>query len=264
MAALIAVVSPITLGLVDATEVRAQSVPADPTRNIAVTWQGTLHTSRDLRFVVKITRAGDETLHATFYNIDAAPDAIPAISTTLNASLLKFELPFATYEGTLSADGDSITGTWRQGSNPMTLNFVRATPETEWTIPEPPHVAPMAADANPTFEVATIKPSRPDEHGPRYDFRGRRFSVIHASLSQLVQYSYELQQSQIAKAQDWVNSETYDISAKPDGEGEPSGKQWQSMVEKLMADRFQLKFHFEKQEQTVYFLTVVKTGPKLA
>lgn len=260
----VAISVPVFFGLLRITEVRAQSAPANPARNIAATWQGILHTNRDLRFVVKITKADDGTLRATFYNIDAPPGGIPAISTTLNGSLLKLELPFATYEGTLSADGNSITGTWRQGQNPLPLNFARATTESEWTIPQPPpRMAPMAADANPSFEVATIKPSRPDEHGPRYDFRSRRFSVIHASLSDLLKFSYGLQQSQIAKAQDWVNSESYDISAKPDGEGEPSIKQWESMVKKLMADRFQLKFHFEKQEQAVYMLTVARTGPKL-
>ena len=146
----------------------------------------------------------------------------------------------------------------------MPLNFARATPETEWTIPQPPPRMPaMAADANPTFEVATIKPSRPDEHGPRYEFQPRRFSVIHASLSDLLKFSYGLQQRQIAGAPDWVTSESYDISAEPDGEGEPSIKQWQSMVKKLMADRFQLKSHYEKRELTVYVLTVAKTGPKL-
>jgi uncharacterized protein (TIGR03435 family) len=264
VAAVMAVALPVAFGVVHATQVRAQSAPANPASNIAATWQGILHTNRDLHFVAKITKAGDGTLRATFYNIDAAPGGIPAISTTLNGSLLKLELPFATYEGALSADGNSITGTWRQGLNPLPLNFARSTNETEWTIPQPPpRMAPMAADANPTFEVATIKASRPDEHGPRYDFRSRRFSVIHASLSDLLKFSYGLQQSQIAKAQDWVNSESYDISAKPDGEGEPSIKQWESMVKKLMADRFQLKFHFEKREQAVYVLTVARTGPKL-
>jgi uncharacterized protein (TIGR03435 family) len=264
VAAVIAIALPVIFGLVHATQVRAQSAPADPAMNIATTWQGTLHTNRDLRFVVKIIKAGDGALRATLYNLDAAPGGIPAISTTLNGSLLKLELPFGTYEGRLSADGNFITGTWRQGQNPLPLNFARSTTETEWTIPQPPpRIPPMAADANPTFEVATIKPSRPDEHGPRYDFRSRRFSVIHASLSDLLKFAYGLQQSQIAKAQDWVNSENYDISAEPDGEGEPSIKQWQSMVKKLMADRFQLGFHFEKREQTVFVLTVVKTGPKL-
>jgi uncharacterized protein (TIGR03435 family) len=261
---IMAISVPVVFGLLHITEVRAQSAPANPANPIAATWQGILHTNRDLRFVVKITKADDGTLRTTFYNIDGAPGGIPSISTTLNGSLLKFELPFATYEGTLNADGNSITGTWRQGQNPLPLNFARATNETKWTIPQPPtRLAPMAADANPTFEVATIKPSGPDEHGPRYDFRGHRFSVIHASLSDLLKFSYGLQQSQIAKAQDWINSESYDISAEPDGEGEPSIKQWQSMVKKLMADRFQLKFHYEKQKQAVYMLTVARSGPKL-
>jgi len=35
------------------------------------------------------------------------------------------------------------------------------------------------------------------------------------------------------------------------------------MVKKLIADRFQLKFHFEKRAQTVYVLTLAKNGPKL-
>jgi uncharacterized protein (TIGR03435 family) len=121
----------------------------------------------------------------------------------------------------------------------------------------------MAADANPTFEVASIKPSRPDEHGPRFWFDPRHFSVIHVSLSQLVQFAYGLQRREIASAPDWFSSEAYDISAEPDGEGEPSIKQWQSMVRKLMADRFQLRFHYEKRELSVYALTVAKTGHKL-
>jgi uncharacterized protein (TIGR03435 family) len=121
----------------------------------------------------------------------------------------------------------------------------------------------MAADADPTVEVATIKPSRPEEHGPRFRFEQRRLSVMHTSLSDLVKFSYGLQQSQIEGAPGWFTSEMYDISAVPVGEGEPSIKQWQSMVKRLMADRFQLKFHYEKREQTVYALTLAKSGPKL-
>jgi uncharacterized protein (TIGR03435 family) len=35
------------------------------------------------------------------------------------------------------------------------------------------------------------------------------------------------------------------------------------MVKKLMAERFQFKYHSEKRELAVYALTVAKTGPKL-
>jgi uncharacterized protein (TIGR03435 family) len=62
---------------------------------------------------------------------------------------------------------------------------------------------------------------------------------------------------------EWVASENYDVFAQPDGKGEPSFTQWQSMVRKLMADRFQLKIHFEKRELSVYTLAVAKAGPKM-
>lgn len=263
VAAVMAVGLPVGFGLVHVVQVRAQASPADAASGIAGTWQGTLHTNRDLRFVIKITKAGDGTLRATFYNIDVEPEGILAISTTLHGSLLKFELPYATYEGTLSADGNSITGTWGQEANPLPLSFARATTATEWAIPQPPPLTPMAADADPTFEVATIKPSRPEERGPQFWMRGRRFSVIHASLSDLVNFAYGVQQRQVAGAPDWFTSERYDISAEPDGKGEPSAKQWQSILKKLMADRFQVRVHYEKRELSVYALTVAKNGPKL-
>jgi len=36
------------------------------------------------------------------------------------------------------------------------------------------------------------------------------------------------------------------------------------MIQKLLADRFQLKFHIEKNELRAYTITVLKTGPKFA
>ena len=44
--------------------------------------------------------------------------------------------------------------------NPLPLTFVRATKETAWEIPAPPPpLKLMPADADPSFEVATIKPN---------------------------------------------------------------------------------------------------------
>src|SRR3981081_1476655 len=86
VAAVMAVALPFIFGLVHATQVSAQSAPANPAGNIAATWQGTLHTGRGIRFVVKIAKAGDGTLRAVCqFDIDAEPgDGMPAISTTLN------------------------------------------------------------------------------------------------------------------------------------------------------------------------------------
>jgi uncharacterized protein (TIGR03435 family) len=259
----VAIAAPIVFGLLHLTEVRAQSRSANPTDNIVATWQGTLHTNRDVRFVLKIAKAADGTLQATsYFDLATQPGGINAISTTLNGNQLKLEFPFGAYEGKVSGDGSSIAGTWRQEQS-LPLIFVRATPETEWAIPQHLRAAAMAADVDPRFEVATIKPGNPEDRGPRLGIQGRHFSFTHVSLNDLFDFAYGLQQRQISGAPGWAATASYDISAVPDGEGVPSARQWQAMVKKLMADRFQLKFHYEKREMPMYALTVLSSGPKL-
>jgi bla regulator protein blaR1 len=43
----------------------------------------------------------------------------------------------------------------------------------------------------------------------------------------------------------------------------PNDKQLKGMLQKLLASRFQLKFHQDKKELSVYVLSVAKSGPKL-
>ena len=61
----------------------------------------------------------------------------------------------------------------------------------------------------------------------------------------------------------WLAAEKYDLSAQPEGEGQPNQAQWKTMVQKLLADRFQLSFHREKRELAVYAIVVAKGGSKL-
>jgi uncharacterized protein (TIGR03435 family) len=121
----------------------------------------------------------------------------------------------------------------------------------------------MAATFDPAFEVATIKPARPDEQGKGFGIRGRRFSTINTSLNDLIAFSYGLHARQITGGPAWAESDRFDIVAEPDGEGQPSEKQWKTMVQKLLADRFQLVFHHDKKDLSVYTILVAKTGPKL-
>src|SRR5690348_4201598 len=59
-------------------------------QNIVGTWQGTLTTpQRALRLVMKVTRAGDESLKATFYSIDQNGQGIPAASVSLQGTAFK-------------------------------------------------------------------------------------------------------------------------------------------------------------------------------
>jgi uncharacterized protein (TIGR03435 family) len=168
------------------------------------------------------------------------------------------------YEGKLSADGNTIAGTWTQGGRPLPLTLKRATPETAWPLPEPPpRLKPMAADYSPSFEVATIKPSKPDAQGRGFRVQGRRFSTLNTSLDNLITFAYGIQSRQIIGEPAWAQSDKYDLEAQPDGEGQPNDKQWKSMIQKLLADRFKLASHTEKKELSVYALVVAKGGPKI-
>ena len=61
----------------------------------------------------------------------------------------------------------------------------------------------------------------------------------------------------------WIRSDRYDIVAKVDGEGRPTMDQVRQMLQKLLADRFQLKLHRETKELPVYALVIGKKGPTL-
>jgi uncharacterized protein (TIGR03435 family) len=169
-----------------------------------------------------------------------------------------------TYEGKLSADGKSITGTLTQGTQPLQLVFERATPETAWVIPEAPKpIPPMAADAKPVFEVLTIKPSAPDEQGKLFTFRGGNFATINTTLVDLIKFAYNVQDKQVVNLPDWASGEKFDFNGKPDVPGMPNSDQLRDLVRKALADRFQLKFHDDKKEMSAYILSVAKGGEKM-
>ena len=260
--------SPANINRIQAQAPAAAQAPppaANSTQSLADTWQGTLHAGRDLRTVVKITKADGGGYKAVFYSIDQGGDGFPVTKITLDGTTVKMVLQgVGSYEGKLSADGKTIAGNWSQGPTPLPLNFTRATPETEWTIPPPqPKLPPMDANANPSFEVATIKPSKPDDQRKAFIVQGNRFQIINQPLVQILCFAYDVQAKQLIGLPPWAETDKYDIDAKPDGEGAPSGKQWKTMIQKMVAERYKLTFHPDKKELSVYVLSVAKGGPKL-
>jgi uncharacterized protein (TIGR03435 family) len=121
----------------------------------------------------------------------------------------------------------------------------------------------MAADAHPSFAVAAIKPHDPDSRRQGFDAQGDRFTVRNQTVASLMQFAYSIYWRQIVDAPDWVFHDRYDIEGKTDTEGEPNLSQQQEMLQKLLADRFGLKFHRDKRELSVYALQIAKGGPKL-
>jgi uncharacterized protein (TIGR03435 family) len=56
--------------------------------------------------------------------------------------------------------------------------------------------------------------------------------------------------------------EIYDIAAKAEGDGSPTRAEFRPMLQTLLAERFNLKFHRETRAMPVYALVVGKNGPK--
>jgi hypothetical protein len=129
------------------------------TPNLVGQWQGTL--GGKLRLIFVMTAAGQgNTLSTTMYSIDQTPAPINLTTTVQGGSVrLVVTALGASFDGKVSADGNSIVGTWAQGGGSAPLTIERANKETAWDIPAPPRS--LAADAPMTFEVATIKPSDP-------------------------------------------------------------------------------------------------------
>jgi non-heme chloroperoxidase len=113
-------------------------------------WQGTLVIGQlKLRTILKVSAGTDKKLTAEFYSIDQTTDPLPVDSISLEGKSVKFEMSVVhgSFAGTLSADSNSIDGTWTQGaSNP--LKFERATKSTAWVIDSSKH----------TVQFVTVEP----------------------------------------------------------------------------------------------------------
>ncbi len=230
-------------------------------QNLAGNWQGTIEAGpRKLRIIFKIS-LDDDKWKATLYSIDQQGPGMAATSVVKDGSTVKITIGgLGGYEGKLSATGNEMTGTWTQGA-PLPLNLVRATPETAWTIPDPPKPpVRMAANADPAFEVATIKPSEPGRPGKMFTVRGRDVVTVNTTLNDLIVMAYNLHARQITGGPAWLDSDKYDLNGRPDVPGQPNVAQIKTMLQKLLADRFQLQFHREKKELSVYAISVAKAG----
>jgi uncharacterized protein (TIGR03435 family) len=120
----------------------------------------------------------------------------------------------------------------------------------------------LAQQPAPAFEVASVKPNRSRDQSMRLEAAGRRFVAVNIPLKQLIRAAYTLQLDQIVNAPPWSESERLDISALADRD--ISGAVWtpgqfspmQSMIQSLLAERFQMAAHTEKRQSQSYALVV--------
>ena len=115
------------------------------------------------------------------------------------------------------------------------------------------------------FEVASVK--RNMEMGPPGDIpinadkSPGHFVMRDKPMRFLIEWAYDLKDYQIVGPQ-WIQfDERYDITANAPGPA--TDDQMRPMLQALLAERFQMRSHFEKRELNVYALVKGKGEPKL-
>ncbi len=121
----------------------------------------------------------------------------------------------------------------------------------------------MKTETPLTFEVASVKPSKPGATGGgiRPLPGGQTYIATNAPVKLMIKLMYHVTDRQISGGPAWINTDLYDVEAK--AERPASLDQLHQMFQNLLVDRFQLKFHRETKEMPCYALVLDKSGSKL-
>jgi uncharacterized protein (TIGR03435 family) len=112
------------------------------------------------------------------------------------------------------------------------------------------------------FEVASIRQNRSGDPNTATSFiAGGGFAATNATLTGIIQEAYGVRDDRMRGGPGWIRTDRYDVAAKP--QAAVTSDESRMMLQSLLAERFALKSHWEKQEGPGFILTVAKAGPKL-
>ena len=129
------------------------------------------------------------------------------------------------------------------------------------------------SDAAPAaLEVATVKPSKPEDRGRRLHPSGDRITIENFTLKELIAYAYDLKDnSQVVGGPNWLDRSHFDIAGVA-SEVEAARlramtvddqrREWGGILQPFLAERFGLKVNREKRTMAMYALVAAKSGTK--
>jgi uncharacterized protein (TIGR03435 family) len=82
-------------------------------------------------------------------------------------------------------------------------------------------------------------------------------------MALLIAMAFGVDSNKIEGKASWLDSESYDVVAKPAGDRVLSNAELRPLLQHLLQERFQLATHWEKKESSGYALVVAKGGAKL-
>jgi uncharacterized protein (TIGR03435 family) len=142
-------------------------------------------------------------------------------------------------------------------------------------------LVPLLGAVPLTFEVASVKKSTSGFNGVRGECHGidskysagelaaapplGRCVITDGRLSHLIGIAYGVSMGMIKDSPDWViaGSERFNIEAKAEDPAKATEAQLREMLQALLAERFQLKFHRENRDMPGFAMAPGKNGNKL-
>ena len=130
-----------------------------------------------------------------------------------------------------------------------------------WNVP-----AVHAQSTAPRFEAASVKPWVPGSGLHLEQCAGDRFILSGLRFGNVLQWAYDLQgdagQEFLQRVPESIRGKSYEIQAKAESPI-TSESQCRLMVQALLADRFNLTFHYEERDTELSDLVVARGGLKL-
>ena len=122
--------------------------------------------------------------------------------------------------------------------------------------------APAQTAANlPAFDAATIKTTTLPDGSSSWHSRTGYIVMKGQSLRMLTAIAYQVRNDRVTGGPKWDDTDRYDIEARSAGPAQDA--ELLRMLQRLLADRFQLAFHRENKTTDGYSLVPLKNGLKI-
>jgi uncharacterized protein (TIGR03435 family) len=110
----------------------------------------------------------------------------------------------------------------------------------------------QSGDGRPSFDVASVKPSPQSASRRQSRIEASRYIASNATARDIIKTAYGLAVDDQLRGPQWLDSERFDITANA-GPGSTRG-QIQVMLQRLLAERFNLSIAHERARLPVYAL----------
>jgi uncharacterized protein (TIGR03435 family) len=146
-----------------------------------------------------------------------------------------------------------------QGKHALPAIVIDSVNETP--TPNAPGVKEGLPVTETEFEVATVRPSRPDEKPNQRILPSGQLDFQGIPLKLIISFAYDMDNDRIVGTPKWMDSANFDVSAKSASVVSIDGLR--VMLKSLLVERFKLAVHEEEQPVPVYDMVVSKRGAKL-